>query len=219
MLDLNNQVAIVTGSTKGIGRAIAQALYAHGARVTVSSRTSRDVEQVAAELAGKTTGSEARALGVPADVRRPEDCRTLVSRTVNNLARRHPHQQRRHWRIQSGGGDGPEHWRAVIETNLNSLFYCSHAVIPHMKAAGGGWIINIGSLAGKNAFAGGAAYNASKFGLIGFSEALMQEVRHDGIRVSSSCPAAWQRNSMGRRRAVPAGRCSRKTSPRSSPIC
>jgi NADP-dependent 3-hydroxy acid dehydrogenase YdfG len=84
----------------------------------------------------------------------------------------------------------PEHWRAVIETNLNSLFYCSHEVIPHLKRAGGGWIINIGSLAGKNAFPGGAAYNASKFGLIGFSEALMQEVRNDDIRVSYIMPGS-----------------------------
>jgi 3-oxoacyl-[acyl-carrier protein] reductase len=84
----------------------------------------------------------------------------------------------------------PEDWRAVIETNLNGVFYCTHAALPHLCARGNGWIINIGSLAGKNAFPGGAAYNASKFGLIGFSEALMQEVRHDGVRVSYIMPGS-----------------------------
>jgi NADP-dependent 3-hydroxy acid dehydrogenase YdfG len=81
-------------------------------------------------------------------------------------------------------------WCSVIETNLNGVFFCAHEAIPHMRLARGGWIINIGSLAGKNAFAGGAAYNATKFGLIGFSEALMQEVRYDGIRVSTIMPGS-----------------------------
>src|SRR5690606_9313971 len=83
-----------------------------------------------------------------------------------------------------------EAWDRVIGTNLSGVFYCTHAAIPHLKRAGGGWIINIGSLAGKNAFPRGAAYNASKFGLVGFTEALMQEVRHDGIRVSSIMPGS-----------------------------
>jgi NADP-dependent 3-hydroxy acid dehydrogenase YdfG len=78
----------------------------------------------------------------------------------------------------------------VIATNLDSLFYCCHAALPALVARGESWIINIGSLAGKNAFPGGAAYNASKFGLIGFSEALMQEVRHDGVRVSYIMPGS-----------------------------
>jgi NAD(P)-dependent dehydrogenase (short-subunit alcohol dehydrogenase family) len=81
-------------------------------------------------------------------------------------------------------------WQATIDTNLSGLFYCCHEAIPLMKERGGGYIINIGSLAGKNAFAGGAAYNASKFGLIGFSEALMQDVRYDHIRVSYVMPGS-----------------------------
>ena len=83
-----------------------------------------------------------------------------------------------------------EAWQATIETNLSGLFYCCREAIPAMKRRGGGYIINIGSLAGKNAFPGGAAYNASKFGLIGFSEALMQEVRYDHIRVSYVMPGS-----------------------------
>src|SRR5262249_3392546 len=84
----------------------------------------------------------------------------------------------------------PESWRAVIETNLNGVFYCCHEAIPQMRKRGGGYIINISSLAGKNPFANAAADNASKFGLNGFSEALMMEVRYDGIRVSYVMPGS-----------------------------
>ena len=84
----------------------------------------------------------------------------------------------------------PEDWRATIDTNLSGLFYCCHEAIPHMKKGGGGYIINIGSLAGKNYFPGGSAYGASKAGLIAFSEALMQELRYDHIRVSYIMPGS-----------------------------
>jgi len=84
----------------------------------------------------------------------------------------------------------PDDWRAVIETNLNGVYYCCHDAIPLMRKRGGGYIFNISSLAGRNAFPSAAAYNASKFGLNGFSEALMQEVRYDGIRVSYLMPGS-----------------------------
>jgi NAD(P)-dependent dehydrogenase (short-subunit alcohol dehydrogenase family) len=82
-----------------------------------------------------------------------------------------------------------EDWHRQIETNLDGVFYCCRAALPHLKR-NGGWIVNIGSLAGKNPFAGGAAYNASKFGLLGFSEALMLEVRHEGVRVCCVMPGS-----------------------------
>jgi 3-oxoacyl-[acyl-carrier protein] reductase len=204
VLDLTGKVAIVTGSTKGIGRAIAEALSTRGARVTISARSNVDVERVATELVQHKGTVERCTLGVPADVRKYEDCRRLVQQTADTFGRIDI-------LINNAGIGGfanvadmsPDHWDAVIETNLNSLFYCSHEVIPHLKRAGGGWIINIGSLAGKNAFPGGSAYNASKFGLIGFSEALMQEVRHDGIRVSYIMPGsvATEFDGMSRGRA------------------
>jgi len=84
----------------------------------------------------------------------------------------------------------PATWDEVIATNLSGVFYCCHQAIPIMKKTGGGFIINIGSLAGKHAFAGAAAYNASKFGLNGFSEAMMLDVRHDKIRVSTIMPGS-----------------------------
>jgi NAD(P)-dependent dehydrogenase (short-subunit alcohol dehydrogenase family) len=83
-----------------------------------------------------------------------------------------------------------EEWSETIETNLSGVFYCCRAAVGLMKKRGGGYIINIGSLAGANAFAGGGAYCASKFGLLGFSEALMQEVRYDHIRVSCVMPGS-----------------------------
>ncbi len=131
------------------------------------------------------------AMGVVCDVRVQADCEDLVARTAAAFGRLDV--------LVNNAGVGvfgevetlsPEEWRTVIETNLNGVFYCTHAALPHLKESGDAWVINIGSLAGKNAFPRGAAYNASKFGLIGFSEALMQEVRHDGVRVSYVMPGS-----------------------------
>jgi 3-oxoacyl-[acyl-carrier protein] reductase len=181
---LTGKVAVVTGGTKGIGRAIAEALLGQGARVVVGARTEADVRSAAEEM-----GADAR--GVVCDVRRADDCARLVETAVEAFGGLDI--------LVNNAGVGVfapvaeltvDEWDRVVETNLSGLFYCTHAAIPRLKQRGGGWIINIGSLAGKNAFPGGAAYNASKFGLIGFSEALMQEVRHDGIRVSYIMPGS-----------------------------
>jgi 3-oxoacyl-[acyl-carrier protein] reductase len=179
-----SRVAVVTGGTKGIGRAIAEALLAQDVRVVVGARTAQDVE-----AAGQALGENARA--VVCDVRRHDDCARLMETAVEAFGGLDI--------LVNNAGVGVfepvetlsiEQWDRVIETNLSGVFYCASAAIPHLKRRGGGWLINIGSLAGKNAFPGGAAYNASKFGLIGFSEALMQEVRHDGIRVSYIMPGS-----------------------------
>jgi 3-oxoacyl-[acyl-carrier protein] reductase len=184
----SGKVAVVTGSTKGIGYAIADALARAGASVTISARNAEEVSAAAARLNRPGNG---RALGVPCDVRRPEAVVELIRRTV----------------AEFGGLDilvnnagvghfGPvaelsvERWEQVIETNLSGAFYCCREAIPHLRRRGGGWIINIASLAGKNPMAGGTAYNASKFGLVGFSEALMLDVRHDNIRVSCLMPGS-----------------------------
>lgn len=184
MPELTDRVAVVTGGTKGIGRAIAEALRDAGARVVVGARTEGDVR-----AADRDLGDGAR--GVVCDVRVQADCERLIETAMDTFGRLDI--------LVNNAGVGvfgevesltPDQWRTVIETNLNGVFYCTHAALPHLKQGGDAWIINIGSLAGKNAFPGGAAYNASKFGLIGFSEALMQEVRHDGVRVSYIMPGS-----------------------------
>ncbi len=183
-MNLEGRVAVVTGGTRGIGRAISEALLDNGARVVLGARTPEDVEEAAEAL-----GPDAR--GVVCDVRDPDDCARLVGMAgdafggldilVNNAGV---------GIFKSVETLSTDEWDTVLHTNLDGVFYCTRAAIPALKERGGGWIINIGSLAGKNAFPDGAAYNASKFGLIGFSEALMQEVRHDGIRVSYIMPGS-----------------------------
>jgi len=181
---LDGKVALVTGGSRGIGRGIATALHAEGATVFV---TARDAQAAAA--AAKQIGARARGLGC--DVRDVEQVNRLfaqIDRDAQGLDI-----------LVNNAGVGifkpvaettADDWCTVIETNLNGPFYCSHAAIPLMRQRGGGYIFNISSLAGKNPFANGAAYNASKFGLNGFSEALMMEVRYDGIRVSYLMPGS-----------------------------
>lgn len=190
MAELRGKAVIVTGGTRGIGRAIATALLEHGADLAIAARTSEDVRQAVAELA-ETVPDSRRITGIACDVGKYDDCRRLVTEAVRTLGRLDV--------LVNNAGIGSfapvaempvEVWEQVIRTNLDSLFFCCREAIPHLREAGGGWIINIGSLAGKNAFPGGGAYNASKFGLIGFSEALMQELRYDGIRVSYIMPGS-----------------------------
>jgi Short-chain alcohol dehydrogenase of unknown specificity len=188
-MNLNGKVAIVTGGTKGIGRAIAEALVREGMNVCISARHEMEIESAVSDMGGLS--NEAGVTGMACDVREYDEVKALIAHTV----------------AEFGGVDvlinnagigifgkvedlSPEDFRAVLETNLCGVFYCCHEAIPEMKKRGGGYIINISSLAGVNAHPEMAAYNASKFGLNGFSEALMQEVRHDGIKVSYIMPGS-----------------------------
>ncbi len=188
MQELKNRIAIVTGGTKGIGRAIATALLQEGATVAICSRNDSEVSQTVQELsvAGKIIG-RACNVGSWEDV---SDYFSWIDQEFQCLDI-----------LVNNAGIGlfapveeisPEEWCNVIETNLNGPFFCSRQAIPRMKKWGGGFILNIGSLAGKNPFAGGTAYNASKFGLNGFSEALMMDLRFANIRVSQIMPGSVQ---------------------------
>jgi 3-oxoacyl-[acyl-carrier protein] reductase len=157
MADLTGKVAVVTGGSKGIGRAIARAMCERGADVALCSRHESEALRAAQEL---DSGGGGRALGIAADVRKPVD------------------------EIE------PETWHRVIDTNLTGVYYCCREAVPELRKRGRGWIITIASLAGRYAFAGGTAYNASKFGLIGFTEALMLDLRDHGIRVSCVMPGS-----------------------------
>jgi len=187
-MDLNGKVAVVTGGTKGIGRGIAEALAREGIDVCVSARSRNEIDETVRDLMAL---GKSRVTGIVCDVRIHAQIKSLFE-----LAE-----------IEFGGVDilvnnagigifasveemSPEDFGAVLETNLFGVFYCCHEAIPLMKKHGGGYIINISSLAGANPHPRMAAYNASKFGLNGFSEALMQEVRHDGIKVSYIMPGS-----------------------------
>lgn len=187
-MNLTGKSAIVTGGTKGIGRGIAEALVQSGVNVCISARHEEEIEQAVSELSDVGEGAVA---GAVCDVRDYEQVRALLEHAVSEFGGLDI--------LVNNAGIGifapvedisPEDFRAVLETNLFGVFYCCREAIPLMKKRGGGYIINISSLAGVNAHPRMAAYNASKFGLNGFSEALMQEVRHDGIRVSYIMPGS-----------------------------
>jgi NAD(P)-dependent dehydrogenase (short-subunit alcohol dehydrogenase family) len=189
--------AIVTGGTRGIGYAIANRFVAEGGRVVVTGRDRRRVEAAAAEL-GRAAGDPSRVIGAVVDVRD----RAAVSACIADAGRRFGGIDV----LVNNAGVGAfvniadmsdDQWDAVIGTNLTGAFNCSRAVIPALKAAGGGWIVNIASLAGRNAFPGGGAYCASKSALIAFSESLMQEVRYDNIRVTVVMPGSVATQFMG----------------------
>jgi NAD(P)-dependent dehydrogenase (short-subunit alcohol dehydrogenase family) len=187
-MNLHGKVAIVTGGTKGIGRGITEALVRNGAHVCISARHQQDIERAVAEL---KILAEGRLMGVVCDVRDYEQVKALVERTAAELGGVDILINNAGIGIfESVAAMSAEDFRAVLETNLFGVFYCCHEAIPLMKKRGGGFIINISSLAGTNAHPQMAAYNASKFGLNGFSEALMQEVRHDGIKVSYIMPGS-----------------------------
>lgn len=187
-MTLEGKRTIVTGSTKGIGLAIAQELLKQRAKVVVSSRAQANVDEALA-LLEKWNGGQ--VFGKACDVRDPEQVKQLIQFAATTLGGLDI--------LINNAGIGlfksveemtPEEWRNTIGTNLDGVFYGCHFAIPELKKSGGGFIINISSLAGKNAFPHGSAYNASKFGLTGFSEALMQEVRYDDIRVAYIMPGS-----------------------------
>ena len=187
-MDLSRAKAVVTGGTKGIGRAIAEAFVRAGMDVSISARREDEIKQATAELNEIGPG---RCVGYVCDVRDESQVRSFFEKTVEALGGLDI--------LINNAGIGifspveatsGEDFRAVIETNLCGVFYCCHEAIPLMKQRGGGYIINLSSLAGVNPHPKMAAYNASKFGLNGFSEALMQEVRHDGIKVSYIMPGS-----------------------------
>ena len=193
--ELAGKVALVTGSTRGIGRAIAESLAAAGASVAVSARREKDVSETVAAM--KQNGWD--VLGSACDVRRYDEVTALMAYVADEASGLDI--------LVNNAGVGifgsiaelsPESWDQVIGTNLTGVFYCSHASLPYLKKRGGGTIINISSLAGKNAFKGGAAYNASKFGLEGLSEAMMLDLRYQNIKVAYVMPGSVATEFAGR---------------------
>jgi NAD(P)-dependent dehydrogenase (short-subunit alcohol dehydrogenase family) len=185
---ITGQVAFVTGGSRGIGLAIARALLADGARVAITGRSAAHLSAAQRSLEGAGPGGVET---LQADVRDASQVQRAVDATVARFGGLDI--------VVNNAGVGiftdvgsmtPVQWSEVIDTNLTGVFHVCHAAIPHLRRRGGGFIVNISSLAGKNPFVDGAAYCASKSGLNAFSEALMQEVRHDGIRVAYVLPGS-----------------------------
>ena len=188
MESLRGQVAVVTGGSRGIGLAIARALVAEGVQVAVTGRSAANLSAARPKIEAAGPGAVET---LQADVRRYDDVRRAIDAAVSRFGGLDI--------LINNAGIGifasvsamtPAQWSDVIDTNLTGVFNACHAALPHLQRRGGGFIINISSLAGKNPFVDGAAYCASKAGLNAFSEALMQEVRYDNIRVSYVLPGS-----------------------------
>jgi NAD(P)-dependent dehydrogenase (short-subunit alcohol dehydrogenase family) len=188
MESLQGKVALVTGGSRGIGHAIARALVADGAKVVITGRSEGHLSAACREIESAGPG---KVETVPADVKSYPDMERAVGAAVTRFGGLD-------FLINNAGigifadvaAMTPQQWADVIDTNLTGVFNACHAAIPQLRKRDGGFIINISSLAGKNAFSGAAAYCASKAGLNAFSEALMQEVRYDNIRVSYVMPGS-----------------------------
>ena len=186
--DALNPVALVTGGSRGIGRAIVEILARDGWQVFFCSQSAESAAKASREL---TAAFPDPIRGRACDVGQQEQVDDLVSWVASETGRIDC--------LVNNAGIGRfgpvdeitgEAWRQLIRTNLNGCFYAIRAVAPWMKSQGSGWIINIASLAGKNPFAGGSAYNASKFGMVGLSEASMLDLRPFGIRVAAILPGS-----------------------------
>lgn len=186
-MTLEGKTAVVTGATKGIGFAIAERLLESGVKVFICARNKPELRRALEKLA-----ASGNVDGEVCDVRSEDQVRMMLDQAnrvyggvdilVNNAGMGVFGKT-----VEELTGDG---FRQTLETNLFGVFYACHYAVPLMRERGGGYIINISSLAGQNAHPKMAAYNASKFGLNGFSEALMQEVRQDDIKVSYICPGS-----------------------------
>lgn len=186
-MNLENKVAVITGGTKGIGYAIAETLLKNGANVFICARDKVEVKRAFERLS-----EYGNVDGEICDVRSEAQVEMMLKECIRVFSVVDI--------LINNAGVGfigetveemsPEKFRQTLETNLFGVFYACHHVIPILKSRGGGYIINISSLAGQNAHPKMAAYNASKFALNGFTEALMQEVRHDDIKVSYICPGS-----------------------------
>jgi len=185
-MDFDGKTAIVTGAARGIGRGIALELARRGSNVVIADVDEESAREVVTEIRAGGT----RANYCETDVTQQWSTDEMVEAALEGYGQLDV--------LVNNAGVGilasieelsVEDWETQIHTNLRGVFCCSKAAVPHLKSTEG-WIINIGSLAGRNPFAGGSGYNASKFGLVGMTEAMMLDLRHSGIRVSSVMPGS-----------------------------
>jgi len=184
---LAGKVGLVTGGGRGAGLAIARALAGEGIAVGLMARGRDRLEAAAGEI--ERAGG--RALALVGDVRSWAEVERRVGELVDRFGRLDLLVNNAAVRGHGLAESAPlEEWRAAIETNLIGAYHCARAAIPHLKAAGGGWIIGIGSGAARRGYAGMSAYSASKFGLLGLNESLAEELREHRIKVSTILPGS-----------------------------
>ena len=185
--NIQGKSILVTGGSKGIGYGVAELLVREGANVAVTSRHQDEVEEAAQKL---TQTGPGRAVGIKCNVRDMDEQTQAVKKVVDEFGSLDV--------LVANAGVGRfapidemsvDDWHDTVDTNLTGVFYSVKAAVEELKKSEG-YIITISSLAGKNPFAGGAAYNASKFGLNGFSEAVMLDLRQKGVKVSYIMPGS-----------------------------
>lgn len=191
-----SRVVLVTGGTRGIGYAIADALLRAGHRVAFTGTSAESIARAEPTLSAVEGGT---VIGIQCDVREPEQTERAVMTAVAHFGGLDVLVNCAGVGVGRPVADLPhDEWDRIIATNLTGVFHCCKAAIPHLRARGAGWIINISSLSSTGPFAGGAAYVASKAGVNAFSDALMQELRDDNIRVTTVLPGSVATGFSGR---------------------
>lgn len=189
MKDLNNKVALITGGSKGIGYGVALSLLNEGVHVAITSRSEEGAKEAAQALEAASTTS-AKALGFKADVRKYESQQHVVKQVLSEFGHIDI--------VVANAGIGhfgsienltQEQWQETIDTNLSGVFFTIKSSLEALKQSEG-YFISISSLAGTNFFAGGSAYNASKFGVTGFTQSVMLDLRQYNIKVSTIMPGS-----------------------------
>lgn len=184
---MKTKTALITGGTKGIGLGVAESLLADGYNVAITSRSQESADETAKELAAKYPD---KIIGVGCDVRNMQSQQDCVATVVDRFGSLDV--------VIANAGVGhfasiedmtEEHWNATIDTNLTGVFFSTKASIAALKQSEG-YLITIASLAGTNFFENGSAYNASKFGLVGFTQSVMLDLRKYGIKVSTIMPGS-----------------------------
>ncbi|MEO0331114.1 MAG: SDR family oxidoreductase, partial [Bacteroidota bacterium] len=194
MQNLENKVALITGGSKGIGYGVAEALMKAGMKVAITSRSQSSADEAAKNL---NQADKGQAIGLEADVRNLESQQQAVDKLINEWGQLDL--------LVANAGLGhfasiedltSEQWHEMIDTNLTGVFYSIKASLDALKTSKG-YIITISSLAGTNFFAQGAGYNATKFGLTGFTQAVMLDLRQYGIKVSTDfCAPMFRANAL-----------------------
>jgi NADP-dependent 3-hydroxy acid dehydrogenase YdfG len=181
MGSLDGRKVLITGGSSGIGEATALAMAAEGAAIAVGARRKERLD----DLAARIEGDGGTAVAIEADITDEDQAKALVERAqealggldclVNNAG------------VMLLGplqGANPDEWRTMIEVNCLGLLYCTHYALPLMRDGGGGDVVNVSSVAGRTAALGSGVYNMTKWGVVGYSEALRQEALHIGVRVT-----------------------------------